>query len=90
MTLLKEIKSRELDNYFSMEEDMISRLPQDKKEVLSILSDVKRGNLEDKLRLLLVYFLNNENLFNSSDLKEYMEILQSQGVDISPLTWAIK
>jgi hypothetical protein len=56
---------------------------------MSLLSDTKRGTGEDKLRLLLVYFLNNEN-FNSSDLKEYTEVLQQQGVDTSPLTWAIK
>jgi len=83
--LLKEIKTRELDTYFSLEESMMLRAPQDKKELLALLSDAKRGTAEDKMRLFLIYLMSNESL-SQSDLEQFEEVLNKAGANTSVIS----
>jgi len=80
--LVNEIKARELDTFFQIEEDMIAKLPLDKKDVLSLITDSKRGTPEDKLRLFLIYYLTTENV---PDLETFEIALKQQNVDLSAL-----
>jgi len=82
--LLNHIKSRELDTYFALEESMMTRSTLDKKEMLGLLSDGNRGNQEDKLRLLMVYYICNDNI-SQADAEQFEEALSKHGVDISVL-----
>jgi len=87
--LLNQIKARELDTYFSLEEGIITRAFQDKKELLALLLDPNRGTAEDKLRLFLIYFISNEKI-SSSDMESFKDALVKAGADLSPLTFIKK
>jgi len=78
--LLNEIKNRELDTYFQLEEDMIAKIPQDKKEILNLITDPKRGTPEDKLRLFLIYYLTSESI---PDVETIEAALKQFGVDLA-------
>jgi len=84
--LLNEIKARELDTYFQYEEDMINKTHLEKKDILSVLTDSKRGTSDDKLRLFLIYYLTND----IPDIETFESALRTQGVDIAALRFLKK
>jgi len=87
--LLKEIKARELDTYFSLEESIKTRSLMDKKELLAVLSDPSRGTIEDKMRLFLIYYMANENM-SSSELEQYEKIFKGFEVNLNVLKYLKK
>ena len=66
--LLKEIKQRGLDEYFSIEEDFCNGKG-DWKAALSLLSATGRGSTSDKIRLALIILLTSQLNANSSSGK---------------------
>eukprot|EP01114_Cavostelium_apophysatum_P002585 TRINITY_DN12296_c0_g1_i1.p1 TRINITY_DN12296_c0_g1~~TRINITY_DN12296_c0_g1_i1.p1 ORF type:complete len:628 (+),score=163.71 TRINITY_DN12296_c0_g1_i1:113-1996(+) len=80
--ILNHIKTRELDTYFSLEESMMIRSLTDKKEILALLSDPKRGTAEDKLRLFLIYIMSNEHI-SQTDMEQFEEALTKAGADLN-------
>lgn len=72
--ILKEIKKRELDAYFSLEEDMIGRSVIDKKSVMQEIAPGSKGSPRDKLRMLLIYYLTSSSI-TDSDFAEFMSVL---------------
>jgi len=87
--LLAQIKARELDIYFAMEETLLSGSFQEKKDMLSLLFDPARGTAEDKIRLFLIYFLCTENI-SQADMEQFEENFRKMNVDISPLKYLKK
>lgn len=81
--LLEGIKDRGLDNLFQIEEN-ITR--QTKTMILEALHEPKpNGKPEDKLRLLICYYLSMpEGQIPKDDLAEYERILKETGVDMGP------
>lgn len=61
---------------------------QDKKEIMTLISDAKRGTPEDKLRLFLVYYLTNETIPEISELENLLE--KQYNVDLAALKYLKK
>ncbi|CAI5529534.1 unnamed protein product [Closterium sp. Naga37s-1] len=81
-TLLEEIKSRALDAYFSMEEDLLTRGSTDRAAMLDLLR--KRGSKEDKLRLAIIYLMVTDNA-SAGDVEAVEAALREQQVDLAAL-----
>ncbi|CAI6002289.1 unnamed protein product [Closterium sp. NIES-64] len=81
-TLLEEIKSRALDAYFSMEEDLLTRGSTDRAAMLDLLR--KRGSKEDKLRLAIIYLMATDNA-SAGDVEAVEAALREQQVDLAAL-----
>lgn len=78
--LLEKIKSRDLGNLFSVEQN-IGELT--KPELLKILQNPEQGSPADKLRLFLIYFLSNE--ISPTDLLSLEKTLREVGCDMAAL-----
>ncbi|EGG10815.1 uncharacterized protein MELLADRAFT_33699 [Melampsora larici-populina 98AG31] len=75
--LLQGIKHRGLDTLFQME-DSISK--QNRPSLLEALKDPEKHEPNDKLRLMLIYYLSN-NEISKEDLIEYERALNECGVE---------
>ncbi|KAI5307310.1 Vesicle trafficking between the ER and Golgi [Ascosphaera pollenicola] len=84
--LLKEIKDRQLDNFFQLEENIRQ---QSKQQILDLIADPERGkDPMDKLRLFLIWFFSTETDLSKGDVTRFEEALTQAGVqDISPITY---
>lgn len=84
--LLKEIKDRQLDNFFQLEENIKQ---QSKQQILDLINDPARGkDPMDKLRLFLIWFFTTETDLSKGDMTRFEEALTQAGVqDISPITY---
>ncbi|KAK5578989.1 hypothetical protein RB653_008665 [Dictyostelium firmibasis] len=88
--LTKNIRDRQIDFFFAMEESIITRSLTDKKELHSLITSPVvgetggRGTLEDKIRLLIIYFLSTKNV-PQSEMDQYEEALTKMGADLSTL-----
>lgn len=60
--VLHEIKTRELDVFFSLEEDCLNRSAVDRKALAAQLSSGTKGRAADRVRLLLMYYLTRESV----------------------------
>jgi hypothetical protein len=56
---------------------------------MSLLTDSKRGTVEDKMRLFLIYYLSSENI-PAAELEQITDALAKQGADVSPLKFLKK
>jgi len=81
--LLKAIKERQLDMFYSIEEN-ITR--QTKAAILDIIKDASKGSPEDKLRLAMIYFLSIEEV-PEPDYAELESALKSAGSETGALTY---
>ncbi|KAJ3226820.1 Vesicle trafficking between the ER and Golgi [Clydaea vesicula] len=82
VSLMNTVKERQLDTFFSLEEQ-ITR--QTKSLVLDTLNDNSKSK-EDKLRFFLIYFLSVEDI-PKEDLMEYEKILSESGCSTSSITY---
>ena len=83
--LLKDIKDRQLDNFFQLEED-IKR--QSKVQILELLNDGAKGKEPlDKLRLFIIWYLSTEQEVSKAEMARFEEALQGIGVDTTPLSY---
>jgi hypothetical protein len=76
--LLEKIKSRDLGNLFSVEQN-IGELT--KPELMKILHNPEQGSPSDKLRLFLIYFLSTE--ISPTDLLGLEKALREAGCDMA-------
>ncbi|KAL6721368.1 Vesicle trafficking between the ER and Golgi [Lecanora helva] len=83
--LLEGIKSRQLDNFFQIEENITK---QTKAQMLELLNDGEKGNQPlDKLRLFIIWFLSTEQEISRTEMERFEEALTRSGTDIAPLTY---
>ncbi|KAI9141979.1 Sec1-like protein [Paraphysoderma sedebokerense] len=75
--LLQAIKDRSLDVLFGLEEGVGK---QNKSQLLETLSNPKMGTPEDRIRLLLFYYLSIPDISNT-ELEEYINALKKSGVE---------
>ncbi|KAH9810424.1 Sec1-like protein [Melampsora americana] len=75
--LLQGIKHRGLDTLFQMEDSI---LKQNRQTLLEALKDPEKHEANDKLRLMLIYYLSNPEI-SKDDLMEYERALKECGVE---------
>lgn len=64
---------------------------QTKAAVLEALKDKSKNNAEDKVRLLIVFYLSHpDNAIPKEDIAEYENTLKDSGTDISPWQYVKK
>ncbi|CAO0789793.1 unnamed protein product [Mucor circinelloides] len=85
--LLNDIKDRQLDNFFQIEES-ITR--QNKNTLLETIRDVEKKNPEDKMRLFLIYYLSTVEELPKDDMEAYEKALSEAGCDMEPLNYIKK
>ncbi|CAF9941214.1 Vesicle trafficking between the ER and Golgi [Imshaugia aleurites] len=83
--LLEGIKSRQLDNFFQIEENITK---QTKAQMLELLNDAEKGKEPlDKLRLFIIWFLSTEQEISRTEMDRFEEALTRAGADITALTY---
>lgn len=87
-SLLQGIKKRGLDTLFQLEE-VIAR--QKKETILETVKDTQLEDVNDKLRLFIIYYLSApDNALSKTDVEEFERILKEQGADLSALNYVKK
>lgn len=87
-SLLQGIKKRGLDTLFQLEE-VIAR--QKKETILETVKDTQLEDVNDKLRLFIIYYLSApDNALSKADVDEFERILKEQGADLSALNYVKK
>ena len=83
-SLLKEIKAREIDVFFDLEQSIVQRSTPDKAMMAAIFggagspeSPQGKGTFLDRLRFFLVYFLNAPTNLTEEQIKSYRSLLTS-------------
>ena len=83
--LLEGIKSRQLDNYYQIEEGITK---QTKAQMLELLNDPEKGKEPlDKLRLFIIWFLSTEQEISRAEMDHFEEALARSGADITALAY---
>lgn len=83
--LLEGIKSRQLDNYYQIEEGITK---QTKAQMLELLNDPEKGKEPlDKLRLFIIWFLSTEQEISRAEMDNFEEALSRSGADITALAY---
>ncbi|KAL1506571.1 hypothetical protein ABEB36_005906 [Hypothenemus hampei] len=85
-SILNDIKARKLDTFFELEEKIMSKTQQLEKQILDIISDPEAGNIDDKMRLFIIYYICITHL-SDSELKKFENTLTEAGCDLSPLAY---
>ncbi|KAL3693252.1 hypothetical protein R1sor_006903 [Riccia sorocarpa] len=83
-SLLGEIKGRHLDNYCTLEEDMLTRASVDKHVAVTAIKG--KGTKADKLRLAIVYLLAMETTV-PAEVEAVEAALREAEVDLSPFLY---
>ncbi|KAH3767369.1 Suppressor of ypt1 [Pelomyxa schiedti] len=82
--LLRQIKDRALDVFFSYEETLMTHSYLDTKEIYAILTDpTKEGTPNDKLRLYLIYLLSTTPPPSADVQREIEQALSTSGADLN-------
>lgn len=83
--ILSSIKERKLDEYFEMEEKLMSKITSEK-SVMDFINDPEGGSPTDKMRLFLIYFISQAN--NAElNLEQFEEALQNADCDLAPIKY---
>lgn len=85
-SILTCIKQRKLDEFFELEEKIISKAAAADKAVLEFLQDATIANNKDKMRLFLLYYICHAN-FNDIDVDQFLEVLQRNGCDTAAFSY---
>ena len=86
--LLEGIKSRQLDNFFQIEENITK---QTKAQMFELLNDAEKGKEPlDKLRLFIIWFLSTEQEVSRAEMDRFEEALTRAGANITALTYVMR
>lgn len=64
----------------------MSKTQQLEKPLLDIISDPEAGDLDDKLRLFIIYYICSAHL-SDAELKKFEHALGEAGCDLRPLAY---
>ncbi|KAI3644018.1 hypothetical protein MP228_010182 [Amoeboaphelidium protococcarum] len=76
--LLKSIKSRHLDDFIVIEENLSKAT---KLSILELINSADKGSASDKIRMFIVHYLAGQIEFTPSDIAEIEAALQAQSCD---------
>ena len=83
--ILGEIKNRQLDEYFQIEENVMK---QTKAQMLDIIKDASKGSQPlDKLRLFIIWYLSTEQDVSRAEWTQFEEALAAVGCDKTSLAY---
>lgn len=85
-SILNFIKSRKLDNFFELEEKIMSKTAALEKSLLDLLVDPASGTPEDKMRLFVIYFICTP-FISDVDFKKYENALIEAGCNLAPISY---
>lgn len=83
--ILNYIKSRKLDNFFELEEKILSKTAALDKNLYDLLSDPQNTE-EDKMRLFIIYYICTP-FVTDADYKKYESVLVESGCNLAPMTY---
>jgi len=86
--LLKLVNTRNLDEFFKLEEDIICHQSQPADVIGETLRTL--GDPSDKLRLFLIYYLSNSKKMSPEELSMFEKLLLECGCDLLPLRYLQK
>lgn len=85
--ILSAIKARRLDSFFELEEKIMSKLALDR-PLLEVLGDVECGQPEDRMRLLVIYYICcGDGAATETEVKRMEALLTEQGCDMAALAY---
>ncbi|CAO1307295.1 unnamed protein product [Diamesa serratosioi] len=82
--ILNYIKVRRLDSFFELEEKIMSKSVLDK-ALIDLLQDPQFGNIEDKMRLYIIFYICTN--LPEQEYKKLEVILQESGCDLSAMPY---
>jgi hypothetical protein len=83
--LLTGIQTRQIDNYFQMEENVMK---QTKAQILELIKDTDKGGEPlDKLRMFTIWYLSTEQEVSRAEWSQFEEALAAAGVDRTSLAY---
>lgn len=82
--VLGEIQTRQLDNYFQLEETVMK---QTKAQMLEMIKTEDKGQPADKLRLFVIWFLSTEQDVSRQEWAQFEEALEAAGCDKTSLAY---
>lgn len=88
-TILDYIKARKLDEYFEMEEKLMSKASIDK-SIMDFISDPEAGTPDDKLRLFLIYYIcqtQSAQPISDQEVDQYAQALEAASCNLEPLKY---
>ena len=86
--ILKGIKDRALDQYYSLEEDITAKKGMSRQELLQFLGSDKRGSDPvDALRLFIFWYLNADSDLSRAEFSAFENALKLAGADITCLPY---
>merc|ERR1712137_974127 len=81
---LSEVKARELDMYYAIEDQFSSQsVSSSVSELSEVLNAAERGTVMDKTRALMLLYLAKPQVAEGAQLDELIEALQAKGGDAS-------
>lgn len=88
-SVLDYIKVRKLDEYFEMEEKLMSKANVDK-SLMDFISDPEAGTPDDKLRLFLIYYIcqsQSAQPISDQEVDQYAQALEAARCNLEPLKY---
>jgi hypothetical protein len=89
-SLLKAIKDRALDQYYSLEEDIMAKKGMSKTQLLEFLeskTDKAGADPVDRLRLFIFWYLTVEKDLSRSEFQAFEKALSAAGADVTCLPY---
>jgi len=87
MALMSEIKARELDKYYEVEDQFSSQsLASSIKQMEELLGDTQKGTVLDKTRALMCLYLSKPSI-EQAKLQSLIDALASSGGDVDGMTF---
>eukprot|EP01117_Protostelium_nocturnum_P005314 TRINITY_DN1934_c0_g1_i2.p1 TRINITY_DN1934_c0_g1~~TRINITY_DN1934_c0_g1_i2.p1 ORF type:complete len:631 (-),score=160.07 TRINITY_DN1934_c0_g1_i2:54-1946(-) len=89
-SLLQNIRDRQLDSYFSIEENLITHTPFDRKELNNLILNESGSTPQDRLRLFLIHYIINNDNIPPAELESMMDALRKSNINLDSVNYLKK